>query len=76
MRNGFVNRLFKADTVEESYYGYKASLAGSPDAVADILTLPAGLRAAAAFFCFFDDFAFIKIITYEIPSISYYTIDL
>ena len=76
MRNGFVNRLFKADTVEESYYGYKASLAGSPDAVADILTLPAGLRAAAAFFCFFDDFAFIKIITYEIPFISYYPIDL
>jgi hypothetical protein len=48
----------------------------SPDAVADILTLPAGLRAAVAFFCFFDSFAFIKIMTYEITYISYYTIDL
>ena len=48
----------------------------SPDAVADILTLPADLRAAVAFFCFFAGFAFIKIMTYEIPWFSYYTIDL
>jgi hypothetical protein len=48
----------------------------SPDAVADILTLPAGLRAAVAFFCFVDGFAFIKIMTCKITLYSYYTIDL
>jgi hypothetical protein len=38
--------------------------------------LPAGLRAAVAFFCFVDGFAFIKIMTCKITLYSYYTIDL
>ena len=67
MRNRLVDRLFKADAIQEFYYGYKRpAWLVSPDAVADILTLPAGLRAAVAFFCFFDGFAFIKIMTRKI----------
>ena len=75
MRNRLVNRLFKADAIQEFYYGYKTWLV-SLYAVADILTLPADLRAGAAFFCFFDDAAFIKIMICKIIQYLHYPIDL